>query len=451
MNARSHGAMVLDHLRARLAERPAGPLYLGFSGGLDSCVLAHALARLLPPGALSLLHVDHQLHADSATWADRAERFAQRLGVGFRRLPVQVNRAAGLGLEGAARAARYAAFTEATPPDALIALAHHRQDQAETLLLQLMRGGGSGAMAGMRALRRFSDQRWIWRPLLDLDRSRLRAYAVAEQIDWLEDPANTDLGLDRNWIRHRVLPVLSERWPHADRLLSSAAERLRAESEDRERLAEQRLAAAATLAPEVRRWPVWNGLDRFALGEVLRAWCRRLGFAVPPASLIARLHQQLVASADSSADDHFRLIWSGYELRCYRDLLRLAEPSPPLQLSDCDWSGLEPCDLPGGGRLSLEPPVTAAQTWRVSARHGGERLLLPGRTHHSSLKKCLQALGLPPWEREQIPLLWNTDGELLAAGDVLLSASLEAWLQRHQCRLRWVAAQKVSDEPGRAG
>lgn len=441
-----HPSMVLDHLRARLAERPPGPLFVGFSGGLDSTVLAHALVRLLGSHALQLLHVDHQLQPDSAHWAVQAVAFAAQLQVEIQPLAVKVDLQAGLGLEGAARAARYAAFAAATPGDAVIALAHHRQDQAETLLLRLMRGSGSTALAGMKALRRFEGQRWLWRPLLDLDRPTLLRYAEAERLQWLDDPANQRLDLDRNWIRHRVLPALAERWPQADLRLTEAAERLAAEAVDRERLADQRLAAAATLAPEVRRGSLWRGLDRYALGEVLRAWCRRLDYQPPPASVIARLHALLNPAAETGAEDGFRLGWAELELRSHRDLLRLAPPTPPLQCGPARWTGMAEFRLPSGAALRLEPAATEPQDWQVRARLGGERIELPCRQHSSELKKCLQALGLPPWEREQLPLLWSAEGQLLAAGDVLLSARMEDWLRAQQTRLRWILPHKGADE-----
>ena len=440
-----HPTNVMDHLRAALLDCPAGPLFVGYSGGLDSSVLSHALSRLVAPDRLQLLHVDHQLHADSAQWATRAQRFAHDLGLTLQHLQVSVDLDAGLGLEGAAREARYRAFRQAMPPASVLVLAHHRQDQAETLLLRLMRGSGSGALAGMRPLRaldntRGQDQptRWVWRPLLDFDRQDIAAYAAAEHIDWLEDPANARLDLDRNWIRHRVLPALTERWPQASRRLAAASERLRAEAIERERLAEQRLAAAATLDPTVRQWPCWRMLDRFALGEVLRAWCRQLGHAPPPASVIDRLHAQLPTAAGRGEREQFRLNWGTSELRSYRGLLRLARPLPPLRLTARRWNAATPLPLAGGGRLQVESATAIATDWQVSSRCGGERLRLPGRRHTSAVKKCLQELGVPPWEREQLPLLWQADGELLAAGDLLISAPLEAWLAEHQARLRWI-------------
>ena len=426
---------------------------MGFSGGLDSSVLSHALSRLVDRDRMQLLHVDHQLQPESVQWAARAEQFAQALGLKIQHLRVAVDLDAGLGLEGAAREARYRAFRQAMPAGSVLALAHHRQDQAETLLLRLMRGSGSGALAGMRPLRaldeaqdqkRQREQRWVWRPLLDLDRQDLASYARSEHIDWLEDPANQRLDLDRNWIRHQVLPALAQRWPQATLRLAEASERLRAEATEREQLAEQRLAAAATLNPAVRQWQHWRRLDRFALGEVLRAWCRRLDHAPPPASAIERLHAQLAVASARDESEHFRLHWGVSELRAYRGLLRLARPLPPLALAARRWNAASPLALASGGSLQIESAQPVATDWRVSSRRGGERLQLPGRQHSSALKKCLQALGVPPWEREQLPLLWQADGELLAAGDLLISDPLEAWLADNQARLRWIPPDLVA-------
>ncbi len=199
-----------------------GPLAIAFSGGLDSTVLLHLAAAepALRARGLRALHVDHGLHPDSARWAEACGETCAALGVAFelRRVAVHDH---GDGLEAAARAARHGAFLDSQREGELIALAHHRDDQAETFLLRAsawFRAGWLGCDAAVARLRTGRH----WRPLLDIPRSALLAYARQHGLEWLEDPSNADIHHDRNFLRARIMPLLRERWPHADSLSCAA-------------------------------------------------------------------------------------------------------------------------------------------------------------------------------------------------------------------------------------
>ncbi|HJT96837.1 MAG TPA: tRNA lysidine(34) synthetase TilS, partial [Rhodanobacteraceae bacterium] len=189
-------------LDAALAGAPPGAVCVGYSGGLDSTVLLHALAASSAARARSLraLHVDHGLHADSAAWADHCRTFAATLAVPLDVVRVAVGTTRGQGLEAAARNARYAAFEAALAPGELVALAHHRDDQTETVLLKLLRGAGPEGLAGMRALRPLGPGH-LWRPLLDVPRDALRDYAQMHGLAFLDDPSNADTRHARNFLR----------------------------------------------------------------------------------------------------------------------------------------------------------------------------------------------------------------------------------------------------------
>jgi tRNA(Ile)-lysidine synthase len=426
---------LLAELERKLAAAPSGFLRVAFSGGMDSTVLLHALARIDAARARDLhaLHVDHGLHGASALWADHCTAQAQRFGVPLHCLRVQVEGIDELGLEGAARSARHAALEAALGDGELLAMAHHRQDQAETVLLRLLHGAGAAGCAGMRALRRFGSA-WLWRPLLDVDRATLQAYATSNALEWIEDPANHDARHARSALRARVLPALRERWPDADRRIAAAASRLREESDALEALAQEALALAQGLDPAtlsiaaLRASPA--ALQRIVIGR----WLDALGLPRPPPGVWSRLDHDLI---DARIDAAPCVAWRGAELRRYRELLYGMSPLPaPATGWSLHWDGSAPLVLPTGfGRLALDPPRRFDAPLAVRARVGGERLQQAGA--HRELRTLLQDLGVPPWIRERAPLLFKPDGELLAAADLALAPSFVQRLRELDTCLRW--------------
>ena len=197
----------LAPLRAELA--PARRLYVGYSGGLDSHVLLHALVALLGPAGVTALHINHQLSPQAATWAGHCRQTCADLGVAYIEETVEIGARAD-GLEAAARTARYAAFDRYVGVDDLLLLAHHADDQAETLLFRLLRGAGPRGLAGIPRARALSYGRLL-RPLLDVRRTSLYQYARCEGLRWIEDDSNQVLDMDRNYLRHRVLPAVAAR------------------------------------------------------------------------------------------------------------------------------------------------------------------------------------------------------------------------------------------------
>ena len=185
---------------------------VGFSGGLDSTVLLRLLAgdADIRRHGLRAIHVHHGLHADADAWAAHCRRTCDALDVPLSIVHVDVDRASGLGLEGAARATRHRAFEEGLRDDEILALAHHRDDQAETFLLRALRGSGVDGLAAMRPWRAYANG-WLWRPLLDVPRDALQAHATAHGLAWIEDASNGDPRFDRNFLRNEVMPLLRQR------------------------------------------------------------------------------------------------------------------------------------------------------------------------------------------------------------------------------------------------
>lgn len=428
-------ATLLQNLKTLLDTAPPGPLRVGYSGGLDSTALLHALCTL--PAArereLGAIHIDHALHPDSARWAEHCAQFCAALNLPLQIVRVQVDDIADLGLEGAARKARHAAFAMHLPTDGVLALAQHRDDQAETLLIRLLHGAGHEGLAGMRTLRPFGNG-WLWRPLLDIGRDQLRAYATQHALTCIEDPSNADARHARNHLRHAVLPALATRWPDATRRIAAAAARMREESDLLRHVAQQALAAAQGVDPATlslrRVRDMAPALRRLVIGQ----WLDALGLPRPPPGVWSRLAPDLL---DARRDATPLLSWRGAELRRHRESLYALRPLPAVTVDwSLDWDGETALRLPHGfGTLVLEP-ATRIDAITVRPRRGGERIEQPGVRRE--LRTLLQHLGVPSWTRARLPLLVDKHGELLAVADLALSPHFAQVLAVTGARLRWL-------------
>lgn len=424
-----------DAMVAALRELPATPLCVGYSGGLDSSVLLHALATMPQARAQGLRawHVHHGLHAQADSWAQHCRDVCHSLGLELSVSRVSVARDGGDGPEAAARRARHAAFEADLGAGETLLLAHHRDDQAETLLLRLLRGSGPTGLASMQPWRPCGEGR-LWRPLLSVPRETLLAYAQAHGLSWIDDPSNDDDRYDRNFLRHRVMPLLRERWPQADAGFALSA-RLAGESE---RLLDHddalALAQTRSLDPQALSRSALRLLPAERRARVLRLWIGRLALPPLPTQGVIQIESQLL---DARIDAEAEFAWQGAVIRAWRDLLH-AERQRPALADDwsAPWDGRVALALPDGGHWRLHGAAAFDAPLRAHARHGGERIVLPGRSHRHMLRKVLQDLGVPPWERRRLPLLSSADGELLAAGDLLVSARMDAWLRERGASLR---------------
>jgi tRNA(Ile)-lysidine synthase len=310
-----------DLLLARLDALPPGPLAVAFSGGMDSSAVLHALAQSRAARARELraIHVDHGLHADSANWAAHCRDFCDALGVPLQVVAVRVDRATGTGLEDAARRARHAAFAQSLGTDEFLALAQHRGDQAETVLLKLLRGAGPEGLGAMRALRECGKGH-LWRPLLDMPRAALVEYAQAHDLRWIEDPSNAQKHLSRNFLRHEILPRLSRHWPQAEAALAHSATWMRAAADFID--AQANAALARLRGPEAATldWRGWLALPDALRDPVLRRWLREAGLDEPAHFHVAELERQLLAANDRRPCVTF----DDTELRRQRDWLYAA-------------------------------------------------------------------------------------------------------------------------------
>jgi tRNA(Ile)-lysidine synthase len=311
----SLSADLLERVGAFLAARvQAGEqLCVGLSGGCDSVVLLHALSRLGYAGRLTAIHVHHGLSPNAAAWAEFCAGYCRDLAVPLTIRQVTVDRQNGLGLEAAARQARYAAFAECSAD--CILLAQHRGDQAETLLLNLLRGTGVTGAAAMPVERRWAGLRLL-RPLLDISRQEIEVYARSNELGWVDDESNADTALTRNFIRHEVLTAVNRRFPAAETALAQAAANFAEASGLLDELAGIDWRSAAD--GEAARLSVLRTLSLPRLKNVLRYRLRQLGWRVPVATRLDEFARQIQTAGP---DRHPELLLPEGKMRCGRGLL----------------------------------------------------------------------------------------------------------------------------------
>lgn len=266
-------------------------LGVGLSGGCDSVVLLHVLVSLGLAGRLTAIHIHHGLSPNAEAWADFCADYCARLGVPLIARKVTVDRCSGFGLEAAARQGRYAAFAE-VPVDCLL-LAQHRGDQAETILFNLLRGSGVTGAAGIPAERRHGHQR-VLRPLLDVPRTDIEAYAKANRLRWVDDESNADTALSRNFLRHDVLPVLRARFSGSEAALTRAAAHFAEADGLLAELAE--LDWQASREGDALRVAALRGLSAARLKNLLRHRLRVLGWRSPVTARLDEFARQLLAA-----------------------------------------------------------------------------------------------------------------------------------------------------------
>jgi tRNA(Ile)-lysidine synthase len=430
---------ILAEQLAKLEEIAGSPAryVVAFSGGLDSTVLLHALAELRERSAVPLLaiHIDHGLQAESMRWGELCAGFAKQLGVDFRSVVVSVALESGKGPEGAAREARYSALQVEMRSEDWLLSAHHREDQAETLLLNLIRGSGPAGIAGIGAIRLFGPG-WLARPMLNIDRAAIKQYAVDANLDWIEDPSNSDRRFDRNFLRHEVLPRLASRWSDiATRLQRSSAHA----SEASALLIELAEIDLDGLGGRAERLPI-DGLTQLSAARqrnLIRHALRRLDLSTPTTLQLDRVMSEVIPARD---DAQPLVNWPGASVRRYRSGLYLLPEklAAAMEYSDVSGSraelgaGLGVLNFDSGAEVGLSEQLVM-RGLSVRPRVGGEEFQPEGQSHTRKLKKLLQEEGVVPWMRDRLPLVYSGE-QLVAVGDLWIAADAVA---RPGVAVRW--------------
>ncbi|MDR2220975.1 MAG: tRNA lysidine(34) synthetase TilS, partial [Methylobacillus sp.] len=436
----------VEALLARAVPQGSG-ISVGLSGGVDSVALLHLLAQCAPQRGytLSALHVHHGISPRADDWAAFCAALCAQLGV-----PLQIERVnieplrADLGVEAAARALRHEAL--ARQPVDFIALAHHQNDQAETLLLQLLRGAGVKGAAAMPVLKMRAGAPALLRPLLDESRAALVEYAEQHGLRWVEDESNADDAYPRNFLRHRVMPLLEARFPGSAATLARSAGHFAEAGELLDELAERDAGLPLTLplSPQAGRGnkttpsPLvgegWGEGDTFPITQLqflsppraknlLRWFLHQNGAPMPHAAQLDDMLRQLLTARGDAA---VCIAWGGWQVRRYRDHVYVCRELPEPDAAFCViWRGEEVLPLPElGGELHFTSAVGAGISQEklrgarvsVRVRQGAERLRLDANRPSRTLKNLLQENNFPPWQRDTLPLLFCGDALIAAPG-----------------------------------
>ncbi len=420
---------------------PSGSsILVGLSGGVDSVVLLHLLAGLAPRYSwrLSALHVHHGISPNADAWAAFCVTLCEKHGITLQIERVDISPLRDMGVEAAARQLRHEALSRQSAD--FIALAHHQDDQAETLLLQLLRGAGVKGVAAMPPAKAVAQGPALLRPLLDVSRTELEDYAADHGLQWVEDESNTDERYPRNFLRHRVLPLLEQRFPACRTTLARAASHFAEADALLDTLAgldAQDAFDGKTL--EVARL---SQLDKPRARNLLRWFLQRRSALMPESPRLEEMLRQLSSARE---DAQVCVSWGDWELRRYRGRAHVCskrnEPTPGLSVI---WRGEEQLVLPGGvlhfvhcrsegvstAKLA-QAPVT------VRLRRGEETLRPDSARPARSLRYLFQDSGIPPWQRTGWPLLYSGE-TLIAVPEIGVEAAWHAAPGEAGVALRWV-------------
>jgi len=423
----------LETILARVfASAPeASTVTVAYSGGLDSSALLHlARAYAAEHGiALFAFHIHHGLSPNADAWLAHCRDTCTRLGIGFDARQVHVPEGDKRGLEAAARSARYAALGELCREHGvpLLLTAHHQDDQAETVLLQMLRGAGPAGLSGMDQVNTAPDllgdaTLLIARPLLSVPRARLAAYVQNSGIVHIEDESNLNSHHPRNALRNDILPILGARFPAYRDCIARSAEH----AQSAQRLLDEFAAhdLAACLEGDALNVKHLTGLSEDRVDNLLRHWLALHGLRMPTTAWLHEAREQLL---DAREDAQVCVIHGEIALRRYRNRIML---TPTMAETDdiapvvFNWNGETSMHFPAyGGVLHFDQAETGVdaawlrqQSLRLQYRTGGGRLKLAANRSTRSLKEHYQALGVPAWERQHLPLVYVGETLLFAAG-----------------------------------
>jgi tRNA(Ile)-lysidine synthase len=435
---------------------------VALSGGRDSMVLLDALAEAVVTRAFSLsaVHVHHGLSPNADRWTQFCADECARRDIPLAVHRVRVDSAASLGIEAAARAARYRAF-ESIAAD-FVALAHHAEDQAETLLLQMLRGSGPHGLAAMPPLRAQPRGGALLRPFISLPGAAIDAYAKSRKLAWIEDESNADRSLKRNFLRHEISPRLADAFPGYPATLARAAEH-QAEAaallDDLAALDARDVLVVDASVPDV---PYAAMLDRQAFvalasraplraKNLLRWFLRQRGLRAPSAARLDAMQRQLV---HASADSRVTLVHDGAEIGIHRG--RIVVHPPPARAFAAPWRGEAAVSLPHGS-LEFTPTEGAGLAAArlagapvvIRSRAGGERIRVAEDRPSQAVKRLLQDAGMPHWLRDAIPFVWCGDA-LAAVPGVGVDVAFAAGAGEPGIVLAWhpAASERSRGKPG---
>ena len=406
--------------------KPPKHIYIGYSGGVDSHVLLHLCAthpKLKP--LITAVYVHHGLQLMADDWAKHCQKTASLLGVHCQVLRVDAKPMLGESPEEAARNARYSALKTLMNSDDVLLVAQHRDDQLETVLLQLLRGGGLRGLSAMPENTAFGLGRLL-RPLLNVAKPAIDVYARIHGLSWVEDPSNQSHDYDRNYLRNAILPLLKQRWPACDKTVARSARHCADAQVVISAVSEQLFLQVFNSHDQTLFISQLTACPAHEQALIIRHWFKHLKLKMPSSAFIARVQSEIL---NARLDSDPIVARQHYCVRRYRDKLYCLPSLVPAQFEAVTWlTGQPSLTLSNKKTLTWLPSSTGINrslwqdaTIKVCIRQGGEKIRLPGRSGHHTLKKLFQEADIPTWERETLPLIY-LDGQLAAVSDLWVSA-----------------------------
>ncbi|WP_019211529.1 tRNA lysidine(34) synthetase TilS [Yersinia massiliensis] len=410
---------------------------VGFSGGLDSSVLLHLLVcirdQLIPELKIRAIHIHHGLNPLADEWVKHCQQQCDQWQIPLVVVRVNIDPRHN-GIEAAARTARYQAFSSHLASDEVLLTAQHLDDQCETFLLALKRGSGPAGLSAMAAQMPFAHSQLL-RPLLGFSRQILESYARVHLLQWIEDDSNQDDRFDRNFLRLNVLPLLNQRWPH----FAQATARSASLCAEQEQLLDELLADNLQQLKTPHGAISIEGLSQASEAKrsaLLRRWLAGQGAAMPSYSQLQRLWLE-VAMARQDAEPQLTL--GAYQVRRFRQYLYFVPMLDEINVQHLPWTIVQDTDVPpeplalpanlgvlsfvSSGGQAIRTPTVGDEVSIGFGLRGDIKIV--GRHHSRPGKKIWQELGVPPWQRERIPLLYFGE-QLIAAAGVFVTQAGQA-------------------------
>jgi tRNA(Ile)-lysidine synthase len=397
---------------------------------MDSAVLLHAAACFAKSHQIEIeaIHINHQLQTPSNQWAKHCQAYAKGFGVHCRVHELSSKPAKGQSIEEWARSARYEHFKSLVKAKEVLLLAQHMDDQAETLLLQLMRGAGPRGLSAMPKQARFAKG-IILRPLLELTRDQLQQYALSHDLSFIEDPSNQDIKFDRNFIRHEIMPIFKKRWPHAAQSIALSSLNCQEQEQVLDICLQEKLLKVQP-KPQVLAIDKLQSFSLIEQNAILRQWLKHEAELDIGREVLNQIHEIIHAKDDAEP----LLSLQQWEIRRYQNHVHLLHKLPDVpEHYEVLWNGEQPLEVPTYP-MPLTKDFLAKQglavdeiNWNkvsVKLRCGGERCQPKDRSRSQTLKKCLQEYHILPWMRDRLPLIYENN-QILMVVDAFVCAKNE--------------------------